>query len=77
MKNPNTTRPTLGVAIIAAIGAACFSPEGEEKRLAAERVREARALHAASSRPVLAASPPPARAAVSTRDGTSIARAAP
>ena len=44
MKNPNTMRPTLGVAIIAAIGAACFSPEGEEKRLTAERVREARAL---------------------------------
>ena len=77
MKNPNTMRPTLGVAIIAAIGAACFSPEGEEKRLTAERVREARALQSASSRPVLAVRPPPPLAAVSTRDGTSIARAAP
>ena len=77
MKNRNTTRPTLGVAIIAAIGAACFSPEGEEKRLAAERVREARALHAASTGRLLAVQPPPALAAVSTRDGTSIARAAP
>jgi hypothetical protein len=77
MTNPNTMRPTLGVAIMAAIGAACFSPEGEEKRLAAERVREARVLRAAGAQPLHAVRPPPAVPAASTRDGTSVARAAP
>jgi hypothetical protein len=64
MKNTHARRPTLGVAIIAAIAAACFSPEGEEARLAAERAREARALQATGK-------------AASPRDGTRLARAAP
>ena len=73
MKNAYATRPTLGVAIIAAIAAACFSPEGEEKRLVAERVREARALQRSALQPATAVLPAPAR----PTQATNLARAAP
>jgi hypothetical protein len=66
MNDTHAMRPTLGVAIIAAIAAACFSSEGEENRLAAHRVREARAAQAVGTRPAPAIPPRAAGAATAT-----------